>query len=234
MIRFAGPQTSAGARSRTFRAFCAIAIAVAVAACSSTAASNAPSQAVVVPTPAAITPAPATPEPTPTPPPTASPSLAASVLAATAVPTSIDPCQLVPAQEASQLAGATYTTGKEESTSGNSKICWYGANTLNVFEVLVAQAPDQATIDAEKADALAQLQKTAGSPIQITMLTGVGDDAASLSLSESISGQTLNGSGIYVLKGLVFFAIVDLVANKPAPSGAAMQAEALTVIGRLP
>lgn len=227
------------ARAGTFRGLAALSIAVTVAACSSSAApSTEPSQSVLAATPvvtsAPVTEAPATPTAVATPMSSAADTSAPSALAATAVPTSLDPCKLVTAQEASQLAGATYTTGKEETTQGNGRFCWYGAQTTNVFEVVVAQAPDAATLQAEKTAALAKIQQGATGPAKTTMLTGIGDEAAFLSLSQTISGQTLNGSGIYVVKGLVFFAIVDIVLGKPAPSSAAMQAQAQTVITRLP
>ncbi len=227
-------------RAGTLRGLAALTVAVTVAACSSSAApSTAPSESVLaatpVATPAPATPAPATPTDMATPVASAMDTSAPSVLTATAVPTSLDPCKLVTPQEASALAGASYTTGKEEATSGNARVCWYGSNTLNVFEVVVAQAPDEATVQKEKTQVLAQItDQASGAPIKPTMLTGIGDEAAFLSLNESLGGATLNGSGIYVLKGLVFFAIVDLVAGKPSPTSAAMQAQAQTVISRLP
>ena len=228
------------ARPAVLHSLGAVALALALAACSSTAAPQAGSESVLPATAAPAIPAPATPVATDTPAATDTPLPSASGPAAptlpdvTAVPSSLDPCTLVTAQEASQLAGASYTTGKEETTAGNGKYCWYGAQTTNVFEVVVAQAPDAATLQAEKTAALAKIQQGATGPAKITMLSGIGDEAAFLTLSQTISGQTLNGSGIYVVKGLVFFAIVDIVLGKPAPTSAAMQAQAQTVISRLP
>ncbi len=227
------------ARAGTLRGLAALSVAVTVAACSSSAApSTEPSQSVLAATPvvtsAPVTEAPATPTAVATVAPSAADTAAPTFLAATGAPTSLDPCKLVTAQEASQLAGASYKSGTEETTQGNGKYCWYGANTVNVFEVVVIQAPDAATLQTDKAAALAQLEQKAGGPVKTSMLSGVGDEAAFLSLSQTISGQTLNGSGIYVVKGLVFFAIVDIVLGKPAPSSAAMQAQAQTVITRLP
>jgi len=199
--------------------------AVLVAACGSSAATPA---ATAAPATAAAT-ATATAAPTATP----AATLAASVVmpSATAVPTSLDPCQLVPASEASALAGASYTSGTEDTTSGNGKICWYGAQTKNVFEVALAQAPDVATAQAAKDAYLAQLSSaTGGLPINTASLSGLGDAAEFL----SFSALSINAAGIYVLKGAIFFAIVDEVTGAAAPTQAALVAEAQTVISRLP
>jgi hypothetical protein len=169
---------------------------------------------------------------------TAAPTVASTVPASglelptfTAVPTSLDPCQLVPPNEASALAGASYTAGKEDTTSGNGKICWYGSGTKNVFEVVVAVAPDAASAQQAKDAALAQVNSaTGGLPINTSQVSGVGDTAEFV----SFSALTLDASGLYVLKGAVFFALVDEVNGGNAPSQAALVAEARTVISRLP
>lgn len=197
-----------------------------LAACSGSSATSAPAAtnaSVASPTPTAT--------PTQTPSPAASPS---DTPEPTGVATSLDPCTLVTAQEAGQLAGVTFGPGKPETTSGNGKICTYGYQTLNVFTVIVAQAPDVATAQAEKAAAVAQLQQQANKGVTITQLSGLGDAAAYLAGGGTISGVTLNISAIYVLKGTVFFGFSDLLLNKPAPTSAALQAEAQTVLGRIP
>ena len=51
--------------------------------------------------------------------------------------------------EASSIAGVTFAAGKEDTTSGGAKTCGYGAKTPNVFMVIVAQAPDAATAQAD-------------------------------------------------------------------------------------
>ena len=167
---------------------------------------------------------------------TATPTAAASPTGseATGVPTTLDPCQLVTAQEASQLAGMTFGAGKEGTTSGNGKTCVYGGQTLNVFTVLVAQAPDVATAQAGKAAAQAETQKLGATGIKITELPNLADGAAFLGGSYAVSGQTFNISSIDVLKGTIFFGFSDLALNQPAPTSAAMQAEAQIVLGRLP
>ncbi len=187
-----------------------------------------------------------TPAPTISTAPTATPSamVSASTSAAasasnepTGVPTSLDPCALIPAGEASQLAGATFGAGAESTTSGNGKICTYGAQTLNVFEVVVGQAPDAATAQAEKAAAEAKIKSQAGAAgpnINFIELPTFGDGAAYTSGSLSIQGQSLSISGFYFLKGTNFVGFSDLAYGHPALTLAAMQAEATTVLGRLP
>ncbi len=189
------------------------------------------------PTPASSSNAPT---PTATPIPTAPPT-AAPTPSQTAVPTSYDPCQLVTASEASSLAGVTYTVGKEETNSGGGRDCVYGAETLNVFTVLVGVASDAATAQAdwaaEEAEAKSQLKsaaKGAGIAVSITDISLSGADmAASATGSGDISGVKLAASVIYLLKGPVFVAFSDLVLGKSAPSESDMENEANTVLGRI-
>ena len=170
----------------------------------------------------------------PTTPPSQAPAQTVSSSLATAVPTSLDPCQLVTSQEASQLAGASFGAGQESTTSGNAKICTYGAQTVNVFMVEVGQAPDVATAQAGKAAAQAAFQKVAAKGVTVTELPNFADGAAVLEGGAVISGLTFSGSAIYVLKGTVFFGMSDIVVGHAAPSSAALQAEATIVLGRLP
>lgn len=153
---------------------------------------------------------------------------------ATGVPTSIDPCTLVTAQEASQLASASFGAGKETTTSGNGKICTYGYQTLNVFEVIVGQAPNAATAQAGKASAQAQIEAAAGKGVQFTELPNFADGAAYTTGSYSISGQKFNIAAFYALKGTIFFGFSDLALGTPSLTAAAMQAQAQIVLGRLP
>jgi hypothetical protein len=177
-------------------------------------------------------------QPPATPLPTAATSALPSFPNATAVPTSLDPCQLVTAQEASTLAGATFGAGKESTTEGNMKICTYGAQTLNVLNVDVAQAPDVATAQAAKDAALAAAEAAAekqapGVTFTQTELADFADGALVVSASATISGRTLAISGIYVLSGTTFFAIVDVLIGQPAPTSDALQAQAQVVLGRI-
>jgi len=185
--------------------------------------------------------------------PTAAPSLAtvpsqpvapsgSATTSESAVPTALDPCQLVTSAEASSLAGTTFGDGTEETSDGGGKQCFYGGQTMNVFSVEVAQAPDAATAQAawsqEEAEAQDAIKKNVPAGITVALttgdVTGLGDRAATISGSATISGQTINASGIYVLKGATFFAFQDLVLGKSAPAPAALQAQARATLGRVP
>jgi len=171
-----------------------------------------------------------------------------SELRATASPTpvTIDPCQLVTSGEASQLAGASFGTGREETTPDNGgKTCVYGYQTRNVFTIVVNAAPDAATAQADWTQAEAQAQtylqqvvSQAGGPaIQVNVadvsITGA-DKAAVGTFAQSFNGVTIAGSAVYALKGRIFFTFSDLLLGAAPPSTSSMQAQAATVIGRLP
>ena len=203
----------------------AILVGLVVGACGSSAATAT----------AQSTPAPAdTPAPVTTPAPSDTPAPGISVAGATGVPTAIDPCQLITSQEASQFAGASFGAGVESTTSGNGRICTYGGQTLNVFMVVVGQAPDVATAQAGKADAEAAIQQQAGSDVKFTELPNFADGAAYITGNVSISGQTIGAGAIYALKGTVFFGFSDLALGKPAPTPAALQAQGQVMLSRLP
>jgi hypothetical protein len=164
---------------------------------------------------------------------------------ATAVQTALDPCQMVTAQEASQLAGATYTAGVESTTSGGGKICTYGGQTRNVFEVILAQAPDVATAKAEEADAKAGLTTDyPGVKVTITQITDLqngaatpppgGIDAEAAQASATISGIQFGAIGMYLLKGATFVGFSDVEVGGTAPTLDAMKAQASIVLGRIP
>ena len=174
---------------------------------------------------------------------TGTPSASASP-SSQATPATTDPCQLVTGAEASQLAGTSYGAGKEETTSGGGKVCWYGAQTVNVFEVIIAVASSpsaaQAQWDQEKSMVESQLQQATSEPglkvsfnIADTSIAGA-DRAAVGTFTESLGGHTISGTAVYLLKGSAFFAMTDLVLDHPAPTTDAMKAQAQVVIGRLP
>ena len=155
----------------------------------------------------------------------------------TAVPTALDPCQLITSQEAGRLASTSFGAGKEEKLSGNSKMCTYGYQTKNVFEVIVAVAPDVATAKKQEASAEADLQANAAKLNQgltITKLPGFTSDSDAVLLELKPNSIGVSGRAIYVLRGTVFFGFSDLVLLGSAPSADAMKAEAMTVLGRLP
>jgi hypothetical protein len=181
--------------------------------------------------------------PTSTPAPTSSPSAGGAAAPpsvavpsneATGVPTALDPCQLVTSQEASQLAGASYGAGQESTTAGGGKMCVYGSGTLNVFEVLVGQAPDVATAKAGKAEAEAAILAQAGNGLKFTELPTFADGAAYIVGSITVGGQTYNGSAIYALKGTIFFGFSDLALGHATPTLPALEAQATVILGRLP
>jgi len=189
--------------------------------------SVAASAGVVSPSPTAATTSAAPPPPT---------SGSVSVAGA---PTSLDPCKLVPAAEASSVAGVTFGPG-QGSTAGVSKRCVYGAQTLNVFTVEVEQAADASTAQVAftqaQAQAQAEVQQQLPPGINANFSTadvaGLADKAVTASGTATIGGQTLGISGIYVLKGATFFAFQDFRRGSP-PTAAAMEAEAQMVLGRI-
>jgi hypothetical protein len=102
----------------------------------------------------------------------------------------------------------------------------------------IAQAPDVATAQAQKADFLATLQanaqELASGGLNVTELPNFADGATMGVLSTSIEGIALNGSAIGVLKGTFFFGFSDVVKGGPAPSAVAVQSEATSLLGQVP
>jgi hypothetical protein len=156
----------------------------------------------------------------------------------TAAPTSLDPCQLIPNQEASSLAGTTFGAGAEGSLPGGGKTCTYGSQSSNVFIVQVVQAPDAATANAAEtqflSDLQASLQQLSSEGLNVTQLPDFADGAVLAEASINAGGVSVNGSAFGFRKGTIFFGFDDVVLGGPAPSGDALQAEATTVLGRLP
>jgi hypothetical protein len=209
--------------------------AIALGACGSSAASPTPSLALASPSlEASMAPAES---------PSAMPGQSATAAASeapqvTAVPTSIDPCQLVTKDEASTLAGATLSAGTV-STENNTRICSYGAEGI-VLEVLVAVAPDAATAKAEEPAFKAQLEQGAAQAGMVSpTLTELpnfeaGVDAAVVSGHASVSGTAVSAIALYALKGAVLIAISDIAIGGSTPSSDAIQAQAHTSLARLP
>ena len=230
-MTYATSTTHVSGGTRRLRGLTIVIGAMLIAGCSSSASPSASSLATAAPTTAVSS--------TPTTTPTASATTAQSV-----APTSLDPCQLVTATEASSLAGASFPAGTEGTTSGGGRTCVYGAQTTNVFSVLVAQAPDAATAQAdwtqEEAKAQSTLEKGVPSGVTVSLnLSDVsnvaGADRAAVGTgSATISGETIHGSVIYLLKGAAFVYFGDLVLGKAAPATADMEAQATTTLGRVP
>ncbi len=178
-----------------------------------------------------------TPAPTSVPMATSTP-VATSAPQQTGAPTSLDPCQLVTSKDASSLAGTTFGAGMEDTTPGGGKICWYGYQTTNVFMVLVGQEKDAATAQADKAQFQTVLEskmpELANAGIQVTELPNFADGGATGQGSLSMGGQTINGSDFGFIKGATFIGLSDLVVGQAAPSSAAWQVYATTLLGQLP
>ena len=140
--------------------------------------------------------------------------------AAAGAPANLDPCQLVPQQEASALAGASFGPGQLESENASSSRCTYGGNTKNVFLVIVARASSVAEAQAQRDELRSQAETQLGGKLNVAKVSGVGDDAESI--TGSLSSIGVNVSGLYVLKGALGFALVDEVRGGAAPTTQAL------------
>jgi hypothetical protein len=143
--------------------------------------------------------------------------------------TTTDPCQLVTAQEASALTGASYSPGSERS-AGLGKTCVYGAGTKNVFMVDVWQG-SASELQQLRDQVLAEVQQNSdAAQINPIPVAGLGDSATAYAISTDV----FNGGSIFVLKGTNAIYLVDEVTGGPAPTTAALTATARTALGRLP
>lgn len=229
---------SRSARTRAAATIGLVAVAVlAVAACSGSATPSAVASAV-----AQISfPPVATEAPTATPAPDASStsSEAPQASLATAVPTDIDPCQLITAEEAGTLVGTTFAAGKASTGDNNVKICSYAGPGPNIFTVEVAVAPDVATAQAAEAQAKADLEAKASqgglSGLTVTQLPGFAPNTDAAILEGSTSKPiAVDARGMLLLRGVDFVAFSDIAVGGKAPSQDAMKAQANTVLGKLP
>ena len=203
-----------------------------LAACSSSASGSASAAppASLLPSTAAV---PASAEPSASPSAAATPTPEASSTA-TVVSTSIDPCTLVTAEEASTLTGLTFPASTASTLAG-FEICDYGEEG-NSFVVEVAVAPDAATAMKDEEQAMAQAQSDLPVAFKITRLAAFapGVDAVMAQFAGSLQGSTVSAVGIYLLKGAVFFDVTDVAMGGKAPTAAAMQAQAEVSLGRVP
>ncbi|TAM57078.1 MAG: hypothetical protein EPN50_09535 [Chloroflexota bacterium] len=182
----------------------------------------------------------ATPAPTLSPTPlstTAATPAATETTQPTGVPTTLDPCQVVTAAEASSLTGATFAAGQASTTEGNGKLCSYALEGV-VFEVALGVAPDEATAKSGEAAFRAEIEKNAGiAGSKLTELPGFenGVDAAIEQGQATISGLTIKVIAMYLLKGTTFLGISDIsTLGAAVPTAAAMEAQAHTSLARLP
>jgi hypothetical protein len=155
-----------------------------------------------------------------------------------AVATSIDPCQLITAADASTLVGVTFGAGKAHTNENNVKDCVYSAGT-NVFTVEVAVAPDEATAKAAEASAKQDLENQGKgmikSGMKVTELPSFAPNTDAALLEGSVTGPIkLDARSMFLLKGTIFAGFDDIAINGSAPSADAMKAEAMKVIGELP
>ena len=171
---------------------------------------------------------------------TQAPATSAPPTTQAAAATAPDPCQMVTNAEASALAGASFGPGKK---SNGGSDCTYSSPTLRLVSVQAARANSAAEAQAYWAQEQAKLpdlmQREAQAPaavhltIKVTPLSGFGDRAALISGSATLQGITLAVNGMYLLKGATFVGFEAMAFNHPAPTTAAVEAQAKTVLGRM-
>ena len=145
----------------------------------------------------------------------------------------LDPCQLVTQQEASDMAHTSFGPGKEEGTNVRHT-CVYGAQTPNVLMVFVLQGATTGDAQAEWNQLLAQAKSAAGQAANLVHLTpdsSIGDRAEWVELNLSQIG--VSGRGLAFLQGPVGVYMIDEVRGGSAPSRDAMTTQAQTVLSRL-
>jgi hypothetical protein len=150
----------------------------------------------------------------------------------------INPCDLVPQDEASTLANYQFDVGSLEDDPNGGQRCVYGSQSTNVMSVLVAQASDPTTAQGYRDKFVAEMQsqaaQLAANGLVVTEVPDFADGAVQATLDLSIGGMTISGSAFGFLKGDTFVGISDVTRGQPAPTIDALKAEANTVIGRLP
>jgi hypothetical protein len=151
--------------------------------------------------------------------------------------TTLDPCQVVPQDEASALAHTTFAAGHEEAGggSGQSKECVYGAQTSNVLTVVVVQSGSQEAAQAGWDQLLAEAEQKAGPAAQYVTLSdqaGLADRAEWVELD--LPQVDVSGRGLALLHGAVGVYVIDLVRGGSAPTRDDFTQEALKVLSRLP
>jgi hypothetical protein len=134
-----------------------------------------------------------------------------------------DPCQVVTAGDASQLAGQTLKQTGNSRPTPNEGICVYSAAGTSVI-VTVAQLPGSAPAQAQAyyQQAVAKFSHMPG--VTLTH-PGVGDK----SLQGTFSAGGFKDSAIAFLKGTVYVSI-QTTSNA---SSAALRALAMTALGRV-
>lgn len=169
-------------------------------------------------------------------------SSAAPSAAAVGVANTMDPCQLVTAAEASALAGATYGAGAADDTGQGGRRCTYGAQTKQVFWVQTGAAASASAAQADWAQEQSQVESVLeqGLPAGVhvttasTDVSGLGDRAAVVTGTATISGVSIAVAALYMLKGPDLLAFGETAAGDAAPSASALQAQAQTSLARMP
>ena len=157
-----------------------------------------------------------------------------------AVPTDLDPCQLVTSADASSFVGVTFGPGKESTTDSNVRMCTYTAGTANIFDVGVAIAPDVATAKAAETalekDLETQTNDLASLGLSVTKLPGfaAGADAAILQGGITAAGQSIAARAIFVLRGTTFFEFGDIALGGNPPSEQATKDKAMELLAKVP
>jgi len=143
---------------------------------------------------------------------------------ATAIPTAINPCDLLTSDQAGTVNGVAYGTGVEHDLKNNFKECvWQNSSAHASVVVQFVVAPSVTTAEADYAAAQAQAHG-----FSVERLTGVGDDAA---IARAPAG-TVDTGGIYVRKGVSFFDVVYLAGKVPPDDQ--LTATANIIVGELP
>jgi hypothetical protein len=152
----------------------------------------------------------------------------------TAVATVVDPCELLTAQEASNLSGTNFGGGKEATLPNHVRTCTYlNPPDPTQVTVTVVQAPDVATAQAAKKEFLNTIKRKMHANVTSTTFD-MADGGAILRASATDSGMTLNVAAVFVLKGTIAFGVSELLVNSQSASDDALKSLAQTVVGRLP
>jgi len=172
---------------------------------------------------------------TPAPAATSVPTTAAQ---ATGAATALDPCQVVPLQEASDLVGVKLEAGREAPYPDGTRGCLYAAASGNVLTVDVFQAPDAATAKTNRDSFLSGFsgyqENAIGKSLEPTQVPDFADGAIEGEMHFTNAGVTLNGSAFAFVKGTTSVGIMDIGQDTSVPSLDALRAEATKALARIP
>ncbi|HEY5050232.1 MAG TPA: hypothetical protein VII50_04980 [Acidothermaceae bacterium] len=109
------------------------------------------------------------------------------------------------------------------------------------MDIIVAQAADSKTAQADYAQELAQAQTLiatrlpAGVHVNLNTANteGIGDNASTVTGSTAILGKPISFTGIYVISSATFFTIGYLVLGTTPPTVTAIQDQANVTLGRI-